>query len=242
VRGTETRSVGRPKREVPPPGAPASRRHCGKVAETAALPGEEWRSRGYLPHREALGLIQMVTFRLADSLPVEVLDELRRDRSLRNDAKRRERVEAYLDAAHGACHLRDPAAARMVEESLLRFDGGRYHLLAWSIMPNHVHVLIELLPGHTLAKTLHSWKSYTAHAANRALGRAGTFWQREYWDRYVRDEEHLASAIRYIHGNRSLYSSAQRAMGTADERVVPFEGRTEGGRRDGGAPSQLRTD
>jgi len=107
----------------------------------------EWRSRGYLPHRDAPELVQMVTFRLADSLPAEVMEELRRDPCVQSDAHRRERAEAYLDAGHGACHLRNPDVARMVENALLRHDSERYRLLAWSIMPNHVHVLIELLPG-----------------------------------------------------------------------------------------------
>jgi len=167
------------------------------------------------PHRDALGLIQMVTFRLADSLPAAVLEELRKDRSPRGDAHRRERVEAYLDDGHGACHLRDPVIAGIVERALLRFDGERYRLIAWSIMPNHVHLLSEMRPGHNLARVLHTWKSYTAHAANRALGRSGAFWQTEYWDRYIRDEQHLQNALRYIDGNRSRFSSAARRAGSA---------------------------
>ena len=81
-------------------------------------------------------------------------------------------------------------------------------------MPNHVHVLVEILPGHTLAGVLHTWKSYTAHAANRLLGRSGAFWQVEYWDRYLRHAEHYENAVRYIHGNRSRFSSAAHAKGT----------------------------
>jgi putative DNA methylase len=147
----------------------------------------------------------MVTFRLADSLPNIVVKGILA--SSRKDSDQRERMEAYLDASHGACYLRDPLIARLVENALLRFDGERYRLLAWSVMPNHVHVLVELLPDHTLAKALHSWKSFTAHGANRLLDRSGSFWQREYWDRYIRDEEHFANAVRYIHGNRSDFSS-----------------------------------
>ena len=157
----------------------------------------------------------MVTFRLADSLPAEVMEELRRDPCVQSDAHPRERAEAYLDAGHGACHLRNPAVAHMVENALLRHDSERYRLLAWSIMPNHVHVLVELLPGYPLAKALHTWKSYTAHAANRMLGRSGAFWQIEYWDRYIRNETHLHNAISYIHEeNRSPFSSAGRCAGS----------------------------
>ena len=188
----------------------------------------EWRSRGYLPHRDALGLMHMVTFRLADSLPAALLEELR-TYFPNADADRREQAETYLDAGHGAGYLRDPAVACMVERALLHHDGERYRLLAWSIMPNHVHVLLGPLPGHTLAKVLHSWKSYTAHAANQMLGRSGAFWQREYWDRYIRDDNHLNQAIRYMHEkNRSRFSSA-----AAETAAVPGG---VGGRRDGGAP------
>jgi REP element-mobilizing transposase RayT len=156
----------------------------------------------------------MVTFRLADSLPAQVMEELRQERSLQTDADRRQRAEAYLDAGHGACHLRDPAVARMVENTLLHHDSERYRLLAWSIMPNHVHVPIELAPGYPLAKVLHTWKSYSAHAANRMLGRSGACWQIEYWDRYIRSETHLRKAITYIHEkNRSRFSSAGRCTG-----------------------------
>lgn len=104
--------------------------------------------------------------------------------------------------------------ATLVENSLLHFDGDRYRLLAWCIMPNHVHVLIETitingLPGsagipagktsqhspHSLSKIIHSWKSFTATEANRILGRTGPFWFREYHDRYIRDEKHLANVL-----------------------------------------------
>jgi putative DNA methylase len=152
----------------------------------------------------------MVTFRLADSLPAQVLEELRSIPGTPRGAERRKRAEAYLDAGYGACYLRTPAIARIVEDALLRFDGARYRLLAWSIMPNHVHVLVELPPRQALAKVLHSWKSFTGHAANRLLSRSGPFWQIEYWDRYIRDPQHFENAIRYINGNRSPFSSAAR--------------------------------
>ena len=65
-------------------------------------------------------------------------------------------------------------------------------------MPNHVHVLIQTLGEQSLARIVHSWKSYTAHRANEILGRSGTFWQREYFDRIVRDEEDLRRTIEYV--------------------------------------------
>ena len=142
----------------------------------------------------------MITFRLADALPSSVVEGLN-DEMKGKAASLQKRVETYLDAGYGACLLRDPAVADVAERALLSFDGVRYHLLAWVVMPNHVHVLIETLPGYGLSNIVHSWKSFTAKAANRILKRGGTFWQREYFDRAIRDERHLISAVVYIHDN-----------------------------------------
>jgi putative DNA methylase len=102
---------------------------------------------------------------------------------------------------HGECWLRQPAIAQLVEGAVLRFDQERYRLLAWWIMPNHVHALIETRVGFPLADVLHSWKSYTSSEANKRLGRRGDFWQREYLDRYVRDAEHYPAVVAYIEEN-----------------------------------------
>jgi REP element-mobilizing transposase RayT len=111
------------------------------------------------------------------------------------------RIAQYEDAGHGACWLRDERIAALVEQALLHFDGKRYQLLAWCIMPNHVHALVETCEGWPLASVLHSWKSYTAHLANQALQQTGEFWFREYHDRFIRDEAHFNNALSYIEGN-----------------------------------------
>jgi putative transposase len=113
----------------------------------------------------------------------------------------RRRIEAYLDAGHGECCLRHPKIARLVEGALFHFDPQRYLLLAWCVMPNHVHALIETKAGWPLDGLLHSWKSFTSHAANKILQRAGEFWQREYLDRYVRNAEHYENVVAYIEEN-----------------------------------------
>lgn len=160
-----------------------------------------WHSRGYLPHFDAPGLLQGVTFRLADALPAHVLAAMAADYDATADAASRARLEAHLNAGYGACHLRDPRMGRLVEEALLHFDGERYRLIAWVVMPNHVHVLVETKVGHALKTVVHSWKSFTALQANRLLGRVGAFWYPEYYDRFIRDERHLGAAIAYIHHN-----------------------------------------
>ena len=91
-------------------------------------------------------------------------------------------------------------------------------------MPNHIHALIKVLPDHSLTNIVHSWKSFTAHQANRLLKRKGIFWQLDYHDRYIRDDKHYQSAIKYIHNNpvkaglvasaeQWLYSSAYSISG-----------------------------
>jgi len=88
-----------------------------------------------------------------------------------------------------------------VENALLHFDGQRYQMLAWCVMPNHVHALIESREGFPVPALLQVWKSFTARKANRVLNRAGTLWQRDYHDRYIRNTEHFLDAIGYIEGN-----------------------------------------
>jgi REP element-mobilizing transposase RayT len=159
-----------------------------------------WHSRGYLPHFDIPGLHQSLTFRLADSLPIDVNERL--ERAFATDgASRRRQVEAYLGKGWGTCVLRDPNCAEMVENSLLTDDGKDYRLLAWVIMPNHVHVLIATMPGHPVATVVQRWKGGTARAINRYTGRTGVLWQREYWDRFIRDEAQYLWTKRYIEDN-----------------------------------------
>ena len=160
-----------------------------------------WHSRGYLPHFDMPGQVQSLTFRLADSLSAHRLAELRQQYPPEKQAKYLDAVEGELDSHAGRCWLRDPAIATLVENALLHFDGQRYRLLCWVIMPNHVHCVIALLPGWPVESILHSWKSFTAKAANKLLGRTGQFWQEEYFDRAIRDVAHLEGVMAYIHYN-----------------------------------------
>jgi len=169
-----------------------------------------WHSRGYLPHFESSEVTQHVTFHLADSLPQTVLlrleSELKTLPAGKRDAERRKRVDAWIDAGHGSCILRKPAIAAMVQGSLLTFDSQRYRLLAWVVMPNHVHVLFQPINGWTVAKIVAAWKKFTArkicdNRRNGGDGPSAPVWHREYWDRYIRDQAHLAQVIAYIHLN-----------------------------------------
>ena len=154
-------------------------------------------NRGYLPHLKAEGGIYFVTFRLADSLPQAVLDEL-------NEAPpeaRSKKIETYLDAGHGECVLSKPEIAQLVVHALKTFDGERYALHDWVVMPNHVHLVIEPRGEHALSEILHSLKSYTASEANRILDRHGAFWQQESYDRLLRNQDEFDRCVQYVQQN-----------------------------------------
>ena len=195
---------------VSPAVAGASRPRFGEV---------KVRDRGRLPHWEKDNATYFITFRLADSLPKSVLERIESERlvivktaiGLRRDLSADERtriarlstpvIERFLDSGAGACDLQNSAIAEKVANALRYFDEKRYRLFAWCVMPNHVHVVARLFPGQTLATVLHSWKSFSAKHANRILGRHGVFWQREYYDHFIRSEEEFERTIRYVTEN-----------------------------------------
>jgi REP element-mobilizing transposase RayT len=164
-----------------------------------------WTHRGYLPHFDGGSVSQFITCRLADSLPQKILERWRMElaaRPIENiDREVLILAEKFLDKGYGECYLKQPQIAEIIKRSLLKFDGERYKLLAWVIMPNHIHVLLRPINDWSLSSILHSFKSFTASEANKVLGRKGRFWMREYFDRYIRDAEHFEKAFRYIENN-----------------------------------------
>lgn len=168
--------------------------------EEAAKGFKGWYSSKYLPHFDSPGAQQYITYRLADSLPAQRESEWAAILAIEDDLERQRQLERYLDLGHGACHLRDKRIAHVVQENLWHQDGSQYRLLAWVVMPNHVHVLIEVWQA-PLGNILKSWKSYTSKAANKLLGREGSFWQDDYFDRYIRDEDHYRRVVHYMENN-----------------------------------------
>jgi REP element-mobilizing transposase RayT len=162
-----------------------------------------WHDRGYLPHFDGGEIIQFVTFRLADSIPKNVVVKLKEEleHNIISDREYHLKINKFLDDGCGKSYLKNEFVAQMIEETLLRFAEEKYKLISWVIMPNHVHLL--LIPGVnvTLAELMHSIKSYTAHQANKILNRTGKFWSKEYFDRYMRDHEHYLKTIAYIENN-----------------------------------------
>lgn len=159
-----------------------------------------WYSRDYLPHYHKPGLFQLITFRLVDSMPQEKVANLLRSKKF-SATQKRNAMEDVLDFGYGACYLQDDRVAGLAQDSLLFFDGERYNLLAWVVMPNHVHLLVQFNTGFPLNKVVHSWKSFIANKSNKLLGRSGPFWQREYYERYIKNENHYRNAVMYIESN-----------------------------------------
>jgi len=153
-------------------------------------------------------MTQFITYHLADSLPRSALQRMEAECAQMPDGERqaalRERLDGYLDSGTGSCILRDDACAHIIRQAFLHGEGTRYELYAWTIMPNHLHVLIRPGEGWDLGRIVPSWKSFSAHAllktaAGAAAGPDGSaVWHREYWDRYVRDAGHFQDIWSYI--------------------------------------------
>jgi putative transposase len=189
--------------------------------EDRALGFLGWHERGYLPHCDFPGLVQFVTFRLADSMPASRRGEWEHLLKIEDIRERRTKLEEYLDRGAGECWLRDQRIAKLAEDALLFFHEQRYRLLAWCVMPNHVHVLVHVWQT-PLWKLVAAWKKFVAPKAlallraerrspdrpvdapsDGPIGRSAlqAFWQREYWDTFMRDETQEKTAIHYIESN-----------------------------------------
>ena len=195
----------------------------------------------FLPHWKLDGGIYAVTFRLADSLPEEVFEKLHAKKQIilkqladftratgsRSALERMlelraelanlqtAEIDPELDRGHGSCLFREDRFASMVAEALRHFDGARYHLLAWCVMPNHVHVVLKTLAGEELEKILHSWKSFTAHEINKIRNTAGAIWQKESYDHLIRDGEDLQNQVTYVLANPRKLAAAWQWVGGA---------------------------
>ena len=150
-----------------------------------------------------------MTFRQDDSVPARLLRAygltVSQARTAGQRARAQERVlthlEQYLGRGRGSCRLADPRAARMVEETLRLGDGRDYQLMAWIVMPNHVHVIARPARSVSLAVIARTWKGSSARAINGLFGTTGRFWQPEVFDRYIRGPDHEYYAIRYVELN-----------------------------------------
>jgi putative transposase len=111
------------------------------------------------------------------------------------------KLELVLDEGRGECLLRLPENQQLLVEALHHFEGTRCEMLAYAIMPNHAHVICRPLGTHTLESLTRSWKRHSGDRIHRRLGRAGSLWQEESFDRIIRDAAHYRQAVGYIAKN-----------------------------------------
>jgi putative transposase len=169
-----------------------------------------------LPHWQQESAVYFITFRLADSIPSRLRGQWEDERNAwlkvhsepwTNETEREYHqrfsgaIERWLDAGHGACLLRRQNCAQIVAETLRHFEGQRVVMISFAVMPNHVHALFVQNPEWPLEKLTQSWKRFAAREINKLLDRSGSFWQRNYFDRLIRDEKHFANCVRYIRRN-----------------------------------------
>jgi len=186
--------------------------------------------RRNLPHWQPKNRPIFVTFRLAGSLPPEVIS-LMKSRALFDESEiGRQDVaksvgkqtslkqswfriaEKWLDTcAIGPTWLQDPGIAKLICDVLHFADQKDYGLLCYCVMPNHVHTVIERISEEkSLALIMHRIKGFTASRANRLLGRKGPFWQGESFDHVVRSQSALFKTVRYVLENPIKAGLVQR--------------------------------
>ncbi|MDQ3314254.1 MAG: carbamoyl-phosphate synthase large subunit, partial [Verrucomicrobiota bacterium] len=220
--------------------------------------GEVRQTLRNLPHWEQTGATYFVTFRLADSVPASLRSEWKHelaawlvhhpkpwDSRTAYEYQQRfiESRESWLDQGHGCCLLRDRAMAEMVGGALRHFDGQRYVLDAFVVMPNHVHALFQPLGDHTVSEVLHSWKSFTSHQMKGAFERGGSVWQDESFDTIVRNWETLQEYRSYIDANPGKARLCRGEYVLRSERILVREetaGETPAGRTAETAVLQFR--
>ena len=177
---------------------------------------ETRKTRRNLPHWSQEGCLYFLTFRLADSLAKEQLQTWENERDLwlgfhpqpwdeptwlDYDRRFARVIDAWLDAGSGACLLAEPHPRSLVVDALRHFDGTRYHLDAFVVMPNHVHVLCAPVEPWDTGRIRHTWKFFTAKGINRYQGTTGPVWRDEGFDHIVRSDEHRIHYRRYIREN-----------------------------------------
>ena len=188
------------------------------------MPTEDIHYHRNLPHYHPNGYPLFITFCLAGSLPLEILAELKAQRETEikaltnNTPDERYKIEKryfgryddWLDQGKFGPHwLQTDSIAQIVAKEMQNLNGDQYRLMAYCIMPNHVHLLIESLVSeqanhqgrsakYPVTDTLRLLKGRTAHNCNLELGRNGRFWQHESYDHYARDEQELERIIKYI--------------------------------------------
>lgn len=172
----------------------------------------------HLPHWQQSGKLVFITCHLGDSLPQSVLEEIRKEKqqwlekhpeplSSKDKAEYAqlftEKTEQYLDAGYGSCIFQEDYCANILKESLNFYDGVKYHLVSYVIMPNHLHVLLYLIDvsRYSLSGIMKGIKGNTTYQINKHLGTTGSIWHQDFYDRMIRNKQHLDNTLNYIKKN-----------------------------------------
>ena len=173
-------------------------------------------TKGNLPHWTQYGKITFITFHLADSLPKHVIDFMQAEYNLlklqlekenyptnlvRLKAIRHNQLEKYLDKGYGSCLLSSPIFRNVIVNTLNYNNGNTFLLHSYVIMPNHVHLLLEPIGENTIQQITHSIKSFSSHEINKLRHSTGSIWQKEFFDRIIRNEDHYMRVLEYIKNN-----------------------------------------
>ncbi|NNF32631.1 MAG: hypothetical protein HKN68_00870 [Saprospiraceae bacterium] len=190
-----------------------------------------------LPHLTPIAASYFITIRLRDSLPQSLFlpikeayeEELHSVLKSNHSKADKERLtddlkekyfanfESQLDNQYGECHIAKPEIAFKVISKLKQYDKKYYDLYAYTIMPNHVHFLIDtaiqskyindptekdMVTGYkSLPSIMNLIKGGSSRACNKLLNRKGAFWARDYYDRTIRNDNHWNNTIHYIINN-----------------------------------------
>ena len=183
-----------------------------------------------LPHWHQDGKTQFVTFRLADSIPQSKIEELKVykqewmkahpfpwSQEVQEEYNHNILVKCdrWIDAGYGSCILKRPDIRKIVEDALLFYDGKRYIIHCYVIMPNHVHVLLTPIDGHNVTSVFSRVKGFSAHSINKVLGQKGTIWQPGIFDRIVRNLNNFLHYIVYIQNNPQYLDPDEYTLGGA---------------------------
>jgi len=200
-----------------------------------------------LPHWQQDGATYAVTFRLADALPQTALNNYNKEKKhwheVRDEAHKKgegttakdatkqlfhcfnKHLEQALTQNYGECTLNNPAAYKIVQDAIMHFEGERYKIFAYAIAGNHVHAIVKPIGEHQLSDILHSWKSFSSHEINKALGREGELWQKEFYDHIIRDEDDFVNQRDYIlrHAVDQKFGLRLDSQSDRDGRATPSD-------------------
>lgn len=186
-----------------------------------------------LPHFHRIGATFFITTHLYGSIPKDILQKLQAKRDLQIQEMKKEKqkdkereiymarrayfqeYDAYLDICqNGPRYLSIPEVAAIVEREIRRYDGQYYNLVTFTLMPNHIHLVLDFsiqlkqvtpfdLDLYTnVSEVMRKIKGGSGFHANKIIGNMGNpFWGVSYYDRYIRNYHHFFSAVNYTVNN-----------------------------------------